>query len=61
MEDFQRFLIRKGVEKASIWAIKEAIKADVTLSDETKEFWIAFLNGVSITRDIVDIVKILTS
>ena len=61
MNDFSKFIIRKNLEKASWEDIKEAIRSDSTLSSETKEFWIGFINGISITKDVVDIIKLLNN
>ena len=55
MNTLGKYIVRKGVEKASVAMPKDAIESDPTLTTETKIFWISFLNGVSITSDVVDI------
>ena len=60
MNTLGKYIVRKGVEKASVAMPKDAIENDPTLTTETKIFWISFLNGVSITSDVVDIIKTLS-
>ena len=59
MNDLQNFIINKGLEKASLEAIKQAIYQDPYLSNETKEFWLSVLKGYSITKDICDVLKFI--
>jgi len=59
MNDLQKFIINKGLEKASLELIKEAIRSDPTLSPETKEFWLGYIKGMSITKDVIDILDYL--
>ena len=54
-------LLRKGLEKATIYDLKEAIVNDPTLSKGDKTFWISFLDGVSIGNDVMDIIKMISS
>ena len=61
MNDLQNFIISKGLEKASLELIKEAIRSDPTLSSETKEFWLGYIKGMSITKDVVDIINLLNN
>ena len=61
MNDLKNFIINKGLEKASLELIKEAIRSDPTLSPETKEFWLGYIKGMSITKDVVDIIKLLNN
>ena len=61
MNDLKNFIINKGLEKASLELIKEAIRSDPTLSPETKEFWLGYIRGMSITRDVVDIINSLNN
>ena len=61
MNDLQNFIIKKGLEKASLELIKEAILSDPTLTPETKEFWIGYIKGASITKDVVDIIKLFNN
>ena len=61
MNDLQNFIISKGLEKASLELIKEAILSDPTLTPETKEFWIGYIEGASITKDVVDIIKLFNN
>ena len=61
MNDLKNFIINKGLEKASLELIKEAIRSDPTLSPETKEFWLGYIKGMSITRDVVDIINSLNN
>lgn len=58
MNDFRNFIINKGLEKASLELIKEAIRSEPTLSPETKEFWLGYIKGISITKDVVDIINL---
>ena len=61
MNDLKKFIINKGLEKASLELIKEAIRSDPTLSPETKEFWFGYIKGISITKDVVDIINLLNN
>ena len=61
MNDLRNFIINKGLEKASLELIKEAIRSEPTLSPETKEFWLGYIKGVSITKDVVDIINLLNN
>ena len=61
MNDLKNFIINKGMEKASLELIKEAIRSEPTLSPETKEFWLGYIKGMSITKDVVDIINLLNS
>jgi hypothetical protein len=61
MNDLQNFIISKGLEKASLELIKEAIRSEPTLSSETKEFWLGYIKGMSITKDVVDIINLLNN
>ena len=59
MNDLQDFIIRKGLEKASIEVIKQAIAQDPSLSNDVKEFWIGVIGGYSIYKDVCDILGFL--
>ena len=61
MNDLKKFIINKGLEKASLELIKEAIRSEPTLSAETKEFWLEYIKGMSITKDVVDIINLLNN
>ena len=61
MNDLKNFIINKGLEKASLKLIKEAIRSDPTLSPETKEFWLGYIKGMSITKDVADIINLLNN
>jgi hypothetical protein len=61
MNDLQNFIISKGLEKASLELIKEAIRSEPTLSSETKEFWLGYIKDMSITKDVVDIINLLNN
>ena len=61
MNDLKNFIINKGLEKASLELIKEAIRSEPTLSPETKEFWLGYIKGMSITKDVVDIINLLNN
>ena len=61
MNDLRNFIINKGLEKASLELIKEAIRSEPTLSPETKEFWLGYIKGISITKDVVDIINLLNN
>ena len=59
MNDLQNFIISKGLEKASLEAIKQAIRQDLGLSKETKEFWLGVVGGYSIAKDVNDFLTFL--
>ena len=59
MNDLQNFIINKGLEKASIEAIKQAIIQDTYLSRDVKDFWLGVLNGYSITKDVCDLLEFI--
>lgn len=61
MNDLKKFIINKGLEKASLELIKEAIRSEPTLSTETKEFWLGYIKGISVTKDVVDIINLLNN
>ena len=61
MNDLKNFIINKGLEKASLELIKEAIRSEPTLSTETKEFWLGYIKGMSVTKDVVDIINLLNN
>ena len=61
MNDLKKFIINKGLEKASLELIKEAIRSEPTLSPETKEFWLGYIKGMSITKEVVDIINLLNN
>lgn len=61
MNDLKKFIINKGLEKASLELIKEAIRSEATLSTETKEFWLGYIKGMSVTKDVVDIIDLLNN
>ena len=61
MNDLKSFIINKGLEKASLELIKEAIRSEPTLSPETKEFWLGYIKGMSVTKDVVDIINLLNN
>ena len=61
MNDLKSFIINKGLEKASLELIKEAIRSEPTVSPETKEFWLGYIKGMSITKDVVDIINLLNN
>ena len=61
MNDLKNFILNKGLEKASLELIKEAIRSEPTLSPETKEFWLGYIKGMSITKDVVDIINLLNN
>ena len=59
MNDLQNFIIKKGLEKASLETIKQAIIQDPYLSNDVKEFWLGVIRGCSISKDVSDILDIL--
>ena len=59
MNDLQNFIISKGLEKASLETIKQAIIQDPYLSNDVKEFWIGVIRGYSISKDVSDVLDIL--
>lgn len=60
MNDLKNFIINKGLDKASLELIKEVIRSEPTLSPETKEFWLGYIKGASITKDVIDILRFLS-
>ena len=58
MNDLKNFITKKGLEKASLELIKEAIRSDPTVSPETKDFWLGYIKGISITKDVIDILRL---
>ena len=59
MNELQKFIVKKGLEKASLDVIKKAIHEDPQVSNDIKEFWIGVINGYSISKDIYDIMEFL--
>ena len=59
MNDLQSFIIKKGLEKASIEAIKQAIRQDPHLPNDVKDFWLSVVKGYSIFKDVCDILDFL--
>jgi hypothetical protein len=59
MNELQEFIVNKGLEKASIEVLKQAIIEDNNICPQMKEFWISYINGVSIAKDVYDILSIL--
>lgn len=59
MNDLQDYIIKKGLEKTSLEAIKLAIHQDQHLSNDVKEFWLGVIKGYSISKDICDILDYL--
>ena len=59
MNELQKFIVKKGLEKASFDVIKKAIHEDPQVSNDIKEFWIGVINGYSISKDIYDIMEFL--
>ena len=59
MNDLQKFIINKGLEKASLEVIKQAIRQDPSLPNDVKEFWIGVIRGYSISKDVYDLLDYL--
>ena len=59
MNDLQKFIINKGLEKASMESIKQAIRQDPSLSNDVKEFWLGVIRGYSISKDVYDLLDYL--
>ena len=59
MNELQNFIIKKGLEKASLGVIKQAIIEDPNLSNDTKEFWLGVIRGYSIAKDAYDLLELL--
>lgn len=59
MNELQKFIVKKGLEKASLDVIKKAIHEDPQVSNDIKEFWIGVINGYSISKDLYDIMEFL--
>ena len=60
MNELQNFIIKKGLEKASIAMIKQAIIEDPSLSNDKKEFWLGFIRGGSAAKDFYDLLELLS-
>lgn len=61
MNDLQNFIISKGLEKASIEAIKQTIVQDSSLPNDVKEFWIGVIKDYSACKDMYDILNFLNN
>ena len=59
MNDLQKFIINKGLEKASLEVIKQAIRQDPSLPNDVKEFWLSVIRGYSISKDVYDLLDYL--
>ena len=59
MNDLQNFIIEKGLETASLEAIKQSISQAPYLSNDVKEFWLGVIRGYSMSKDICDILDFL--
>ena len=59
MNDLQKFIINKGLEKASLEVIKQAIRQDPSLSNDVKDFWLGVIRGYSISKDVYDLLDYL--
>ena len=59
MNELQKFIVKKGLEKASLDVIKKAIYEDPQVSNDMKEFWLGVINGYSISKDLYDIMEFL--
>ena len=59
MNDLQKFIINKGLEKSSLEVVKQAIRQDPSLSNDVKEFWLGVIRGYSISKDVYDLLDYL--
>lgn len=59
MNELQNFIIRKGLEKASLECIKQAIRDDSSLTNDTKDILLGVIRGLSISKDICDVLTYL--
>ena len=59
MNELQNFIVKKGLEKASIGLIKQAIIEETSLSNDTKEFWLGLIRGYSMEKDTYDVLEFL--
>lgn len=59
MNELEKYILNKGLEKTSIELIKQSIQQDMSLTQNQKVFWTNFLNGFSIAKDTQDILSIL--
>ena len=59
MNDVQKFIINRGLEKASLESIKQAIRQDPSLPNDVKEFWLGVIRGYSISKDVYDLLDYL--
>ncbi len=48
MNDLQKFIVKKGLEKASLDVIKQTISNETHLSKDEKEFWLTVLEVSSL-------------
>ena len=60
MNDLQKFIINKGLEKSSLEVVKQAIRQDPSLSNDVKEFWLGVIRGYSISKDVYDLLDYLS-
>lgn len=59
MNELQNFIVKKGLEKASIEVIKEAIRQEPNISADVKEFWFGVIRGYSVSKDVYDVLEFL--
>ena len=59
MNDLQNFIISKGLEKASMEVVKQAIRQDPSLPIDVKEFWLGVIRGYCISKDVYDLLDYL--
>ena len=59
MEDLRKFILRKQLEKLTIEDVRQSIIHDPYLSKDTKYFWLGFLEGASLTSDVIDSINLL--
>ena len=59
MNDLIAYIKRKGLEKATIYGLKEIIYNDPTLNKDDKTYLMSLLDGISIGKDICDIIAII--
>ena len=59
MNDLQNFIIQKGLEKASLEAVKQSICQDPSLPNHVKAYWLNEIKSYSMAKDMCDILNLL--
>ena len=59
MAELRNYIIKKGLEHASLDVIKQAIRQEPSLSGDMKDFWIGVIEGCSMVKDQYDLMNFL--